>query len=78
MQLLMQVISPFGTVSYIIDKAMIGNKFTRAAFTCVAPQFHFTDDLIGDVHTKIINGICNKNSRLGAGVFIVRTFPPFC
>jgi len=50
MQLLMQVHSPFGAIGHIINDAVIGDKFSCAAFTGVALEFHLCDDDIGDVH----------------------------
>lgn len=49
-QLLMQIGPPFGTIRHIIYNALIGDKFSRAAFPCIAFQFHLCDDAVWDVH----------------------------
>src|SRR5260370_20691821 len=47
MQLLMQVISPFGAVGHIVDNAFISYELACAAFACVMAQFEFSDDANG-------------------------------
>jgi hypothetical protein len=75
MQLFVQVISPLGTIGYVIDDPLVCNEFSAASLSCVAAKFHFGDDGIRNVHAGDYTGywrIVEKTSCFGAGGFLAR------
>ena len=55
-QLLVQVRTPLGAITHIVNNTCEGDQLGSAAFTGAATQFHLCDDAVWDVHKAIIQG----------------------
>ena len=60
MEVFVHIHSPFGTVSHIIDDAVVCNILTGTAVTIIVTQFHFCDGDFWNVHLWNYTGDCIK------------------